>query len=443
MVSAGQEGELKSEFWPTAATSEVNTVSRLVDRRQWSKNKSTVNRQRFIRRFKSQIKKAVAEQINKRSVTDLDTGEKVSIPSKDTREPTFRSGQGGVRERIYPGNKEFVSGDKIKRPLNGEARGQGRRASDQGEGEDEFRFELSREEYLDLLFEDLELPNLDIAQLRKTEQYRTVRAGYKTSGVPATLNIVRSLRGALARRMAMTGSARAELRELEEKADEHSEDDDSETRALRARIETLRVSIAKVPFIDTFDLRFNAFIKQPVPTTQAVMFCLMDVSGSMDQATKDMAKRFFLLLYLFLTKTYKNVQIVFIRHHTQAKEVDEKEFFYSQETGGTVVSSALKLMDEIVRARYSPQLWNIYAAQASDGDNWGDDSPVCQDLLAKFILPQVRYYSYIEITKRNHQSLWEHYAELTPQFHNFAMQQIEEADDIYPVFRELFKRQKA
>ena len=418
-------------------------MSRLVDRRQWSKNKSTVNRQRFIRRFKSQIKKAVSDQLNKRSVTDLDNGENVSIPSRDTREPTFRSGQGGVRERIYPGNKEFVSGDRIKRPLNGESRGQGRRASDSGEGEDEFKFELSRDEYIDLLFEDLELPNLDIAQLRKTEQFRTVRAGYKTDGVPATLNIVRSLRGALARRMAMSGEARRELRELEEKAEQHQEEDDSETRALRARIEALRASIAKVPFIDTFDLRFNAFVRQPVPTTQAVMFCLMDVSGSMDQATKDMAKRFFLLLYLFLTKTYKNVQVVFIRHHTQAKEVDEKEFFYSQETGGTVVSSALKLMDEIVRARYSPQLWNIYAAQASDGDNWGDDSPLCQDLLAKAILPIVRYYAYIEITKRNHQSLWEHYAELTPQFRNFAMQQIEEASDIYPIFRELFKRQKA
>ena len=418
-------------------------MSRLVDRRQWSKNKSTVNRQRFIRRFKSQIKKAVSDQLNKRSVTDLDNGENVSIPSRDTREPTFRSGQGGVRERIYPGNKEFVSGDRIKRPLNGESRGQGRRASDSGEGEDEFKFELSRDEYIDLLFEDLELPNLDIAQLRKTEQFRTVRAGYKTDGVPATLNIVRSLRGALARRMAMSGEARRELRELEEKAEQHQEEDDSETRALRARIEALRASIAKVPFIDTFDLRFNAFVRQPVPTTQAVMFCLMDVSGSMDQATKDMAKRFFLLLYLFLTKTYKNVQVVFIRHHTQAKEVDEKEFFYSQETGGTVVSSALKLMDEIVRARYSPQLWNIYAAQASDGDNWGDDSPLCQDLLAKAILPIVRYYAYIEITKRNHQSLWEHYAELTPQFRNFAMQQIEEAGDIYPIFRELFKRQKA
>ncbi|QGX38846.1 YeaH/YhbH family protein [Permianibacter aggregans] len=419
-------------------------MSRLIDRRQWSKGKSTVNRQRFLRRYKSQIKKAISEQINKRSVTDLDSGENISIPSRDIREPTFRNGDGGVRERVYPGNKEFITGDRIKRPLSGEGKGQGRRASDSGEGQDEFKFEISKDEYLDLLFEDLELPRLTTTQSKKTERFKTVRAGYKTEGVPANLSVIRSLRGALARRIALSGESRRNLRELTEALEQDEENlSEQEREEMRLQIEELRQRIAKVPFIDTFDLRFHSFVKQPMPATQAVMFCLMDVSGSMDQATKDMAKRFFLLLYLFLSKTYKHVNVVFIRHHTQAKEVDEQEFFYSQETGGTVVSSALKLMDEIIRARYSPALWNIYAAQASDGDNWGDDSPICQDLLAQRILPVVKYYSYIEITKRNHQSLWEHYAELAGEFKNFAMQQIEEPEDIYPVFRELFKKQHA
>lgn len=420
-------------------------MSRLVDRRQWSKGKSTVNRQRFIRRFKTQIKKAISEQINKRSVTDVDSGENVSIPGRDIGEPTFRTGQGGRRERIYPGNKEFTTGDTIKRPAGGGGGGGGRRASDHGEGSDEFRFELSREEYLDLLFEDLELPNLEQNQLRKIEQFKTVRAGYRSDGVPTNLNIIRSLRGAIARRTALTGSARRELAELQTALDEREREGQGgrESEEMKARIEALRERIRKVPFIDTFDLRFNAFQKIPKPTSQAVMFCLMDVSGSMDQATKDMAKRFYLLLYMFLTKTYRDVEVVFIRHHTQAKEVDEKEFFYSQETGGTVVSSALKLMHEIVVARYSPEVWNIYAAQASDGDNWGDDSPICEEILARDLLPLVRYYAYIEISKRNHQSLWEHYASLAESHPNFAMQQIQEAGDIYPVFRELFKRQRA
>lgn len=144
----------------------------------------------------------------------------------------------------------------------------------------------------------------------------------------------------------------------------------------------------------------------------------------MDQSTKDMAKRFYILLYLFLSRTYKNVEVVYIRHHTRAKEVDEHEFFYSQETGGTIVSSALKLMDEVVKERYNPAQWNIYAAQASDGDNWADDSPLCHEITAKKLLPVVRYYSYIEITRRAHQTLWREYEHLQSTFDNFAMQHI-------------------
>ena len=203
----------------------------------------------------------------------------------------------------------------------------------------------------------------------------------------------------------------------------------------------LRKKIRSVPFIDTFDLRYKNYERRPQPSSQAVMFCLMDVSGSMDQATKDIAKRFYILLYLFLNRTYKNVDVVFIRHHTQAKEVDEHEFFYSQETGGTIVSSALRLMDEIVKKRYSPDEWNIYAAQASDGDNWADDSPGCRELLNKEILPVTRYYSYIEITRRAHQTLWREYEALQASHDNFTMQNIRGVDDIFPVFRELFKKQ--
>ncbi len=174
--------------------------------------------------------------------------------------------------------------------------------------------------------------------------------------MPSNLDIVRSLKGSVARRIALSGSDRKKLRELEEKLALLIEDKHDNTlaiNALKEEIEALKAKIARVPFIDTFDLRFKNYDKRPLPSSKAVMFCLMDVSGSMDQATKDMAKRFYILLYLFLTRTYENVDVVYIRHHTQAKEVDEHEFFYSQETGGTIVSSALKLMDEVVRERYS------------------------------------------------------------------------------------------
>lgn len=422
-------------------------MAHFIDRRLNGKNKSAVNRQRFIRRYKQQIKKAVSDAISKRSVTDISSGESVTIPSKDITEPFLHQGKGGRRQIVHPGNDQFSPGDRIKRPQGGSGTGAGQGdASDQGEGSDEFVFSISKDEYLDLLFEDLELPNLKKNQLDKLVQYKTVRAGYRSEGVPSNIDIVRSLRGSLARRVAMTADKKNRLRELEQQLaaiEREPVPDQQQLRQLLADIAELKQRIAAVPFIDSYDLRFRNFQKRPEPTSKAVMFCLMDVSGSMDQATKDMAKRFYILLYLFLSRSYKNVEVVYIRHHTQAKEVDEQEFFYSQETGGTIVSSALKLMHEIVLQRYNPAEWNIYAAQASDGDNWTDDSPPCADWLTTKLLPLVRYYAYIEITPRAHQSLWHEYEKLLPQFDNFAIQHIKDIGDIYPVFRELFKKQAA
>jgi len=418
-------------------------MAQLIDRRPNAKGKSTVNRQRFLRRYKTQIKRAISEQISERSITNIDGGESVSIPTRDITEPTFRGDQGGVREGVFPGNKEFARGDRIKRPSGGGGGG-GRRASDSGEGEDDFSFEISKDEYLDMLFDDLELPNLQKNQLRRMTKSKTVRAGFTNDGVPANINVVRSLRSALSRRVAMGAEPRrrlheleAELQELEQKAG----DDDAGLLAMREEIEHLRARIKRIPFIDTFDLRFNNFVQRPEPTSQAVMFCLMDVSGSMDQDTKDIAKRFYILLYLFLSRSYRDVDVVYIRHHTQAKEVDEEEFFYSRETGGTIVSSALELTRDIIAQRYPPTDWNIYAAQASDGDNWNDDSPVCERILAKQLLPQLRYYAYVEITRREHQGLWTHYENLLQSHDNFAMRHIREHQDIYPVFREFFRKQ--
>lgn len=419
-------------------------MAHFIDRRLNGKNKSTLNRQRFIRRYKKQIKEAVSDAINKRSVTDISSGESISIPQRDISEPVFHQGKGGDRDMIHPGNDQFSTGDKIQRPPSGQGGGGGEgEASDQGEGQDDFVFSISKDEYLDLLFEDLELPNLQQSQLDKLVQMKTHRAGFCNDGIPSNLDIVRSLQGSLARRVAMSAGKKRRLKEVEEELEallNESVPPEHQINNLKLEIEDLKRKIAAVPFIDNYDLRFRNYEKRPHPTSKAVMFCLMDVSGSMDQATKDMAKRFYILLYQFLTRTYKDIEVVYIRHHTQAKEVDEQEFFYSQETGGTIVSSALKLMDEIVKERYSQGDWNIYAAQASDGDNWADDSPHCTDILTNKLLKTVRYYAYIEITTRAHQSLWREYQGIAQTHNNFAMQHIRSVEDIYPIFRELFKK---
>ena len=420
---------------------EVNlAMSQIIDRRLNPKHKSAVNRQRFLKRFRRQIRKAVSDAVDGRSITDTESGEEVTIPARDLSEPVFRHGPGGRREIIHPGNKDFITGDRVPRPEGGA--GRGNRASKQGEGQDEFVFELSRDEFLEFFFEDLELPDLVKTKLAQVVSTKSVPAGFSKDGIPPNLHVVRSLKEAQARRIALTSGKRRRLRQLESELEQMlaEEKDASTIEALEKEIAHLKNRISAVPFIDTLDLRYRNRIQVPKPTTQAVMFCLMDVSGSMDQFKKSLAKRFFILLYLFLNRNYERTDVVFIRHHTIAKEVDEEEFFYSRETGGTVVSSALVMLRDIIRERYPVQDWNLYAAQASDGDNWPEDSGNCSRLLEEEILPLLQYYAYIEIDNEYPLGLWQEYEKVAMHWPNFAMQAIDEPSDIYPVFRELFKK---
>lgn len=423
-------------------------MSYIIDRRLNGKNKSMVNRQRFLRRYKSHIKKAVTDAVNKRSITDMERGEKISIPTRDTSEPVFSHGKGGARQRVLPGNREFHAGDKVLRP-KGEGGGNGAgegNASNQGEGEDDFSFFISKEEFLDYVFEDLALPNLLKKTLNEHDAVEYRRAGFTATGTPNNLAVIKSMRAAHARRIALSASSRRKLKKAKaELEEEQLKDEDLKNpikiTELEQTITKLQEKIKKIPFIDTFDIKYRNIIKEPVPSTKAVMFCVMDVSGSMTQQIKDMAKRFYILLYLFLQRNYEKTEVVFIRHHTSAKEVSEEEFFYSRETGGTIVSSALELMGNIIEERYNPAEWNIYGAQASDGDNWDDDSPNCAEILRQRIMPMAQYFAYIEITPNAHQALWRAYEALAPQLgERFAMEQITSAADIFPVFRDLFSR---
>lgn len=345
---------------------------------------------------------------------------------------------------VLPGNREYVTGDQIQRPSGGQGQGSGKgQASNEGEGEDEFRFRLSREEFLDFFFEDMELPDLIKTQLAQTPLHKPVRAGWKTDGTPSNLSIVRTMRESLARRIALAAPYRKRLKEVEDElAGLEAADPRDEERiaALVVERDHLRIRVNAVPFIDDFDLRYNNRILQPRPIAQAVMFCIMDVSGSMDENRKDLAKRFFILLHLFLTRHYERIELVFIRHHTVAKVVEEEEFFHSTESGGTIVSSALEMAVEEMKERFPVDQWNIYVAQASDGDNWDSDSPRCKELLLTELLPRVQYYSYVEIEAEQPQSLWLQYEEARDSAPNLALGRIRNRADIYPVLRELFAK---
>ncbi|HVL59221.1 MAG TPA: YeaH/YhbH family protein, partial [Burkholderiaceae bacterium] len=360
-----------------------------------------------------------------------------------------------------PGNKEFVTGDRIPRPEGGGAGGGGSQASDSGESEDTFRFRLTREEFLEFFFEDMELPDLVKTQLSTLAERKLVRAGWRSDGTPSNLSVLRTMRKSLGRRIALSAPYRQRLREIEDEIvmlggrldeDPAADAGDGDAAAPSERLARLYAErqsalskIARVPFIDTFDLRYNNRIVQPRPISQAVMFCLMDVSGSMDEKRKDLAKRFFILLHLFLTRHYERIELVFIRHHTSARVVDEDEFFHSPESGGTLVSSALELALSEIRENYPTAEWNIYVAQASDGDNWDDDSPKCRQLLVNDLLPLVQYFAYVEIEAEHPQKLWEQYDAARATARNLALGRIRTRADVYPVLRELFarKNQKA
>jgi uncharacterized sporulation protein YeaH/YhbH (DUF444 family) len=441
----------------------------IVDRRLNPSGKNLANRQRFMRRAKSLIRKAVHESSASRSIKDADEAGEVSLPAQGVQEPSFRRGaSGGVRDYLLPGNKEYLEGDTIPRPPGGG--GSGSEGAPDGEGQDDFRFALSREEFVDLFLEDLELPDLAKRKVVDAEALSWSRAGYSVSGSPANLALMRTVRNSLSRRIALKRPKAGEIAKLRDDiaeldaraldaralgvgaldagARDRNAEDDARRIALEAELQRQLRRTTLIPYIDPLDVRYKRFEAHPKPVAQAVMFCLMDVSGSMTEHMKDLAKRFYVLLYIFLKRRYKNVDVVFIRHTHLAQEVDEDTFFNSPETGGTVVSTALEEMQRVVAERYNPDMWNIYAAQASDGDNTASDNERTAALLNGSILPSCQYYAYLEVGRdsehfppgfiRRESDLWQTYTEICRTGAPMAMRKVGHRRDIYPVFRELF-----
>ena len=361
---------------------------------------------------------------------------------------------------MLPGNKEFVTGDQIAKPRGGSGEGGGKEASESGEGEDEFVFTLTRDEFLEFFFEDLELPDLIKTSLKETHTVKPHRAGFATSGAANNMNIRRTMINSIGRRRALRRPARDQIEAIKKELATYEGREDSDLPAeelkrlaqLHLELQELERRQRAIPFINPFDVRYNRLEQRPEPKTKAVMFCLMDVSGSMGEREKDLAKRFFILLHLFLERRYERVELVFIRHPHKADEVNEHTFFHSTETSGTAVITALQTMHEVVNERYPPADWNIYAAQTSDGDNFMGDTARCQELLIQNLLPVCQYYAYVEIldereyalfeNSNDSKELWRGHLDVDKENANFSMKPISKRSDIYPIFRELFAKQE-
>jgi uncharacterized protein len=414
----------------------------IVDRRLNPGGKSLENRQRFLRRAKALVQDAVKQSSQDRDIKDVLEGGEVRIPLDGMNEPRFRR-EGGTRDMVLPGNKKFVEGDMLPRSGQGTSKSSG---PGEGDGEDSFRFVLSRDEFMDLFLDDLELPDLAKRKLADAESEGLRRAGYTTSGSPANISVNRTVRLALARRVALRRPRADVIARLEA---EIADCDEARRIELTAEIDALKAKLRRIPFIDPIDIRYRRFETVPKPVAQAVMFCLMDVSGSMSEHMKDLAKRFYMLLYVFLTRRYRHVEIVFIRHTDHAEEVDEQTFFHGPASGGTLVSSVLEAMHEIVRSRFRPSDWNIYAAQASDGDNSGSDGDAVSRLLTEMILPVSQFFAYLEVREAgdstfdtSDSSLWTLYQQLRAAGAPLSIRKVSERSEIFPVFHDLFQRRR-
>ncbi|EHK55855.1 YeaH/YhbH family protein [Allomesorhizobium alhagi] len=425
-----------------------------IDRRLNPKDKSLGNRQRFLRRAREELKHSIRDQIRTGKISDVDAEHAVSMPAKGTSEPRFDDAKdSGRRQHVLPGNKHFAPGDRIAKPSQGGGIGSrpGKRVS-----EDDFRFVLSREEVLDLFFEDLELPDMVKLNLKEIVAFKPRRAGFTVTGSATNINVGRTMRHSHGRRIALKRPKRRDVEAVQQEL--AALEEAPPNAATHQRIAELREELERlerrrrlIAFVDPIDIRFNRFDPQPVPNANAVMFCLMDVSGSMGEREKDLAKRFFVLLHLFLKRRYDRTEIVFIRHTHEAQEVDEETFFYSTQSGGTIVSTALEEMRRVIDERYPSSEWNIYAAQASDGDNSVTDSERCISLLDNEIMRLCQYFAYVEIIDEreshifgstdNGTSLWQAYSTVDDNWPNFQMTRIAKAADIYPVFRRLFTKQ--
>lgn len=411
----------------------------IVDRRGNTKGKSSENRQRLLKRIKGQVKDALPGIIKNTNIEDITSPKgKIKVPVKGLDDPHFQYDKStGRRNNILPGNEDYAEGDTIKKEKGGKGGGKGKGGSnDPTVTEDDFFVSITKEEFLDYFFDDLELPDLVKKQLNTITDFKMKKSGFTNQGSPNRLSVTKSYKNSLVRKMASNLFFDKKIKEIEGLL--LIENDEEKIKELTELLEKYKKMKNSIPFMEEIDLRYNNYEKIPVPTTSAVMICIMDVSASMTEFHKDMGKRFFMLLYLFLTKQYEKIEIVFIRHHTEAKEVDENEFFNSKESGGTIVNNALKLAKEIIETRYLSG-HNIYLTQISDGDVWDSSDSIRSRETLSSILKNIQWGWYVEVSDMMENSrLMSSYEDISSP--NFNMGVLYKLSDIWPLFKEFFAK---
>lgn len=399
---------------------------KIVDRRRTPdgspiKGGSIANTQRYLKRAQAEMWQASREALKKYNITDDKLlEEKISVSSKNTKEPFFHHGPGGKREMVHPGNQEYVKGDKIARPQGGGGGG----GSQGGEGDPD-AVEAKFKRFIDMLFDGCKLPFLRRTSSSNIDAEKHQRAGITRSGIDPRRHIERTAIWAMARRNVLHRPKEEELEawqkymadlnahflpdsapgklQLKPVSPDGSLDHILNTEMLlkqaQERLDAIVRKRASIPYIDPFDQRFKNFDPKPKPQAKVAMFFLLDVSGSMDEEKIEAAKAFFQLWYLFIKREYgPNIDIIPIVHtDKEPKIVPIEALFNSGASGGTKFSPSYEFIDKEIKKRgYTLNTTNVFLIQASDSDNALDDNPKCKLLLDK-LLKTCSYMAYLHV----------------------------------------------
>ncbi len=430
-----------------------------VDRRKTGKGKSAGNRQRLLERIKDTIRSAKPDDIASGGVKGSSQGfsNPVRVARDALHEPSFHySLRSGINEIIFIGNDQWERGDEWR--IEYDEGGGGRGGAGQGGGgEDDFIINISRDEFLNIFFEDCELPDMHETSERVLPETIQKPAGFQKDGTAARLSVIRSYRNSLGRRNALVGADKTELEELENELNELNTAlegnplnavANARYKEVEARIAELKRKISAVPFFEKFDLRYRRSEKVDVKQADAVLFLLMDISGSMDEDKKTIARKLFSLQYAFIRKRYPQTDVIFIAHTDDAEEMTEEDFFTTRKSGGTTVSSSLILAHEIIKQRYDPDKTNIYLSYAGDGDNWpSDNQVVLSELEDNGLLSKLRHAVYSQVGigysfNTGAGTLWDIMTSVSNTTHKLDLLRIRTDDEVFSSFRKVYANRK-
>ncbi len=412
-------------------------------------DRSAGDRTRHRQKIRESIQKNIADIISEESIIGRSSDKIIKVPVRGIKEYRFSYGDnsGGVAQGDGKGSAS--PGDVVgKIPKEGKS-GEGEAGDEPGA--EYYETEITLEELIGIMFDDLELPEMERKALRMIESQRTRKhKGNRKKGIRARLDKKKSAIARIKRRLT-TDSIHGNERKIVEEiglaiatgSDEHAKKARESIKALEKRYETHSDLISgkkRFPF-HTDDLVYRHFVPKTKEESNAVVICMMDTSGSMDTMKKYLARSFFFLLFQFIKTKYQKVEIVFIAHHTEAKEVTEQEFFTKGESGGTFISSAYVKALEIIADRYHPSLWNIYAFHCSDGDNHESDNEATLKAAEKLCsVANLFGYGEIKPTNRSYESsMFEIFKKLKAD--NFEAVSIVKKEDVWESFRQLLTKE--